>query len=222
MRRVLPVFGAILALILLVSAGCAQPKADTRPLTYVAIGASDTVGVGARDPEREGWVPRFAAGLGPNVRTINLGVSGSTLGQALREQLGPAVDADPDLVTVWLAVNDLNARIPLDQYAADLDRLLGSLRATGARVLVANVPDLPRIGVYAQVDPQLLRAEVRQWNDVIGQVTERHGAELVDLNAAWRELAEYPEYISSDDFHPSSEGYARLADLFLQYYRRGR
>ena len=60
-------------------------------------------------------------------RLVNLGVSGSTLAQALQEQLGPAVDAQPDVVTVWLAVNDLNARVPLEQYAADLETLLGQL-----------------------------------------------------------------------------------------------
>jgi lysophospholipase L1-like esterase len=180
----------------------------------VAIGASDAVGVGTANPDTEGWVPRFAAALGPNVRVVNLGVSGSTLGQALSEQLGPALDAQPDVVTVWLAVNDLNARVPLETYAAQLDTLLGQLDQTHARVLVGNVPDLGGIAAYTGQDPTLLQAEVDRWNQVIADTTARHGATLVDLYSHFQEIAAHPEYISQDGFHPSADGYARLADVF--------
>jgi acyl-CoA thioesterase I len=205
--------GLGLAVALLTMACSARAQAP-RPVTYVAIGASDAVGVGARDPETEGWVPRFGARLGANVRVINLGVSGSTLGQALDEQVGPALDAQPDVVTVWLAVNDLNARVPLDQYAAQLDTLLTQLDGTHARVLVGNVPDLGRLAAYRGIDPAPLQAEVDRWNQVIAETTTRHGATLVDLYARWQEVAQHPEYLSADGFHPSSEGYQVLAEVF--------
>src|SRR5215207_1201318 len=194
---------------------CTPVASPARPLTYVAIGASDAVGVGARDPDTEGWVPRFAAHIGGNPRVLNLGVSGSTLAQALEEQLGPALDAQPDVVTVWLAVNDLNARVPLDRYAADLDRLLGALASTRARILVGNVPDLASLPVFAGGNQARVRAEVDRWNHVIAATAERHGARIVDLHARWNELAEHPEYVAQDGFHPSSAGYARLAELFV-------
>src|SRR3954453_24025772 len=108
---------ALLSMLFL-AVGCASPARARRPLTYVAMGASDAVGVGATNPETDGWVPRLGAELGPNTRVVNLAVSGSTLAQAMQEQLGPALDAQPDVVTVWLAVNDLNARVPLEQYDA--------------------------------------------------------------------------------------------------------
>jgi lysophospholipase L1-like esterase len=185
-----------------------------KPLTYVAIGASDAVGIGAANPQTDGWVPRLGARLGPNVRVVNLGVSGSTLSQALDEQLGPALDAHPDVVTVWLAVNDLNAGVSLDQYSSDLDSLLGQLEPTHARVLVGNVPDLRPLAVYRGIDPAQLEADVDRWNAVIADTATRHGATLVDLFGRWQEVAQHPEYISADGFHPSSEGYARLADVF--------
>jgi len=68
------------------ASGCSARAQAARPVTYVAIGASDAVGVGAKDPTTEGWVPRLGARLGPEARVINLGVSGSTLAQALDEQ----------------------------------------------------------------------------------------------------------------------------------------
>jgi lysophospholipase L1-like esterase len=208
--------GAAAAVAALTLAACSVHAQAARPLTYVAIGASDAVGVGATNPETDGWVPRLGARLGPNVRVVNLGVSGSMLSQALQEQLGPAIDADPDVVTVWLAVNDLNAGVPLDQYAADLDNLLGQLDSTHARVLVGNVPDLGSLAAYRGIDPAPLRAEVQHWNQVIAQVTESHGDTLVDLYSHWQELAAHPEYVSADGFHPSSEGYQALADVFAE------
>ena len=200
----------------LCASACSVRAQPAKPTTYVALGASDAVGVGARDSATEGWVPRFGARLGADVRVVNLGISGSTLSQALDEQLGPAVDAQPDIVTVWLAVNDLNARVPLQGYAADLDMLLGQLETTHARVLVGNVPDLGGLAAYRGIDPRPLKAEVDRWNQVIADTVARHGATLVDLYSTWQEVAQHPEYLSADGFHPSSEGYQALADLFGQ------
>jgi lysophospholipase L1-like esterase len=204
-----------------VGSGCAVQAQPTRSITYVAIGASDAVGIGASNPETEGWVPRFGALLGTNVNVVNVGVSGSTLAQALDEQVGPALDAQPDVVTVWLAVNDLNSHVPLETYSAELDRLLGQLESTHARVLVGNVPDVASLAAYRGVDPGPLGAEVDRWNAVIASTTARHGATLVDLYSHWQEVAQHPEYLSADGFHPSSEGYRALADAFAAALQAG-
>ncbi len=193
-----------------------RPAVETQPITYVAIGASDTVGVGADRPEVEGWVPQLAAKLPPGSKLVNLGISGSLLSDALRQQLPVAVGARPDLVTVWLAVNDFNAQVPLPRYQANLDTLLGELEATGARVYVGNVPDLTQVPIYGQfgIPAAALSERVAAWNRVIAETAARHGATVIDINANWQELAEHPEYVSSDGFHPSAEGYRRLAELF--------
>ena len=220
--------GLGLAVALLTMACSARAQAP-RPVTYVAIGASDAVGVGARDPETEGWVPRFGARLGSNVRVINLGVSGSTLGQALDEQVGPALDAQPDVVTVWLAVNDLNARVPLDQYATQLDTLLTQLDGTHARVLVGNVPDLGRLAAYRGIDPaplqkvdqaDVVRAEARLAVEPVderrvGQVRGRDGERgRHELRARLFLVPFGPHLFAVDGFHPNSEGYQALAEVF--------
>jgi lysophospholipase L1-like esterase len=193
----------------------ASPSALAKPLVYVAIGASETVGVGADDPATEGWVPRLAQRLGAQTRLRNLGVSGTLLSTALRDQLPQAIQAQPDLVTVWLAVNDLNAQVPLASYRADLDALLARLAGqTHARVVVGNVPDLSLVPVYQGQDRAALRAEVGQWNTAIDQVAASHGAKVVDLHTGYAELALHPEYISADGFHPSAAGYVRVAELF--------
>ena len=203
--------------LLLLALACeprSQSAAEPRPISYVALGASDAVGVGATEPDREGWVSRLYERLPGGSRLANLGISGARLDQALDQQLPIALAADPDVVTVWLAVNDLNARVPLERYTNDLDRLLDALSETGALVLVGNVPDVAQLPAYRSADRFQVRSEVSRWNQAISTVATRHGAVVVDLHTGWSELAEHPEYISADGFHPTAAGYERLAGLF--------
>lgn len=210
---------SLLALfVLLLVAACGAPPLSIaptpRPLVYVAIGASDAVGVGAAEPAREGWVPVLHGRLPEGARLVNLGISGSLLRDALVQQLPVALDAQPDLVTVWLAVNDFNARVPLEQYSADLDHLLARLHAeTNARIVVANIPDLERVPVYQAIPRALLQAEIARWNATIGEVAARHGAVVVDLFPHGPELTGHPELVGLDGFHPSAAGYRRLAEV---------
>lgn len=200
---------------------CGSRDAASPSGGYVALGASDAVGVGARNPETEGWVPRLHASMPPGTRLVNLGVSGAKLSDALRQQLPVALAAKPRVITVWLAVNDLRDHVPLSRYERDLDTLLGRLRSTGAVIAVGNVPDLSLLPIADEVLRQYgvrsraeLRAEIDNWNAVIARLARRHGAVLVDLHAQWPELQAHPEYISADGFHPSTRGYARLADFW--------
>src|SRR5438132_307167 len=160
--------------------GCALPGGGepTRlraPLTYVAIGASDAVGVGVDDPERDGWVSVLQRALPRPTRLVNLGIPGIRLGGALAVELPPAIEARPDLVTVWLAVNDVIGGVALEAYRADLDRLLGRLREeTGAVVALGNVPDAPETGRYLGMEAAERRRVAAAWNETIAAAAERH------------------------------------------------
>lgn len=215
LRRRLLLALPCVALAGLAGAACrgSEPTPAPRRLSYVAIGASDSVGVGAGSPDQESWPAVLHRKLPAGSRLVNLGVSGSLIQQAVDQQLPIAVDSDPDLVTVWLAVNDYGAQVPLPRYASDLGLLLQTLRAqTHATILVGNVPNLSQLPAAGRFN---LR-DVDRWNAAIAELATRHGAVLVDLRAAYNEVAQHPEYISSDGFHPSTTGYQRLADLFYE------
>ncbi|CAF4063670.1 unnamed protein product, partial [Adineta steineri] len=47
---------------------------------------------------------------------------------------------------------------------------------------------------------------------------KKNRCDLVDLHSHWKELGDHPEYVSFDGFHPSSDGYQRLAQVFYQQY----
>ncbi len=212
-------------------AGGHRAAAPVRPLTYVAIGASDAYGVGADDPASESWPAVLDAMLPRGSRLVNLGVPGITLARALDIELPVALDALPgrcaarknsgcagsrSVVTVWLAVNDLRAGASLRSYGANLHTLLRALRLrTGAAVLVGNVPDLAALPSFRGQGPALA-ATVAAWNKAIAATAHQDGATLVDLYAGWRELAAHPEYVGADGLHPTAAGYHRLAEIFYR------
>ncbi len=187
-------------------------------LTYVAIGASDTFGIGTDDPQTESWPSDLAEKLGSGVRLINLGIPAIDAHQALHVEVPIAIDSHPDLITVWLAVNDLADNVPLDSYTHDLDQVLGQLRAAAphARIAVANVPDLTLLPHFQSEDPQALRSQIAAYNARIATLVTRYHALLIDLYVRWNDLAAHPEYISDDGFHPNALGYTRLAEIFYQ------
>ncbi|MDP9319635.1 MAG: SGNH/GDSL hydrolase family protein, partial [Chloroflexota bacterium] len=135
-----------------------------------------------------------------------------------REQLPTALGLRPQLVTVWLAVNDLNANVTATDYAVALRSVVEPLVSrTVARVFVGNVPDLRSVPAYAGTDQAALLARITAYNAAItalaaafpGRVT------VVDLFTGSAALVSTIT-VSADGFHPSDAGYALIADRFVK------
>jgi lysophospholipase L1-like esterase len=216
------------ALTLLITA-CGPSTANSAPsspriattrsaFTYVAIGASDAFGIGTDDPDMDNWPIALATQLGPGVHLVNLGIPGETVAEAHQTELPIALDAHPELVTVWLGVNDIVQNVSVADYTTQLTALLSSLRQhTQARIFVGNIPDLTLLPFFSGYDHARLAATIAQWNSAISQAVTTSGASLIDLYSTWNELAQHPEYIAGDGFHPSTAGAWRLAQVFASW-----
>src|SRR5438552_7861462 len=194
------------------------PSPTPPPFRYVAVGASDTVGVGASDPRTGSWPARIAARLPAGADYVNLGVSGSLASQAATDQVPTAAGLRPQLVTVWLAVNDLNANVSPTDYGAALRRVIAPLVSlTDARVFVGNVPDLRLVPAYAGTDPAALLARITAYNATIAAVAASFPGRVivVDLFTGSGPLVSTMT-VSADGFHPSDAGYALIADRFTK------
>ncbi|WP_201385967.1 GDSL-type esterase/lipase family protein [Ktedonobacter sp. SOSP1-52] len=189
-----------------------------KALTYVALGASDAVGVGSTDPETQGYAPRIAQHLPRGSHFINLGVSGSTLHKALANELPLALSTSPELITIWLVANDFVDGVTYESYMNDLHMLLDQLQTgTHARIVLANLPDLtllPSFGGRTPAQKASILQEIKRWNAGITHEAARYHDPVVDLFAEQSELTAHPEFVSGDGFHPSSSGYAVLANKF--------
>jgi lysophospholipase L1-like esterase len=223
---------ALLSLVIFLLGGCSQ-LASTQPnngtgspsstapgqFTYVAIGASDTFGIGTDDPYYQNWASDLGFEIGPRVHVINLGIPGIVVHDALNLELPIALDSHPTLITIWLAVNDIMAKVPIKSYSHDLDFLVSRLQAGIPHVIIAiaNVPDLrylPRVSKLPLPAQQALYVQMQQYNATIDAIANRHQLILVDLSQQSYNLKNHPEYISSDGFHPNDIGYLQLAELF--------
>lgn len=188
------------------------------PVTYVALGASDAVGVGSNKPGSQGYVPLLAEHLPSGSHTLNLGISGIRLHAALQRELPLALSASPRLITIWLVANDFVGGVLYDSYMQDLDTLLQQLRSnTHARIVMANLPDLTRLPRFAHISAQqkaTMLTAIKRWNSGIAASAAHYMVAVVDLFAQESQLTTHPEYVSGDGFHPSPAGYVQLANSF--------
>jgi lysophospholipase L1-like esterase len=198
----------------------------------VAVGASETTGVGSDQPLRDAW-PRVLhrTALPAGSVFVNMGIPGATVAQALAEEVSQTLAARPNLVTVWLNVNDMTRGVTPAEYERQLENLVRMLRNNGStRVLVANTPPLDTLPAYQAgmllaglPGPQVVRQLVAAYNEAIARVVERQGAFLVDLHAvgmAARAAGTEAQMISRDGFHPSTAGHAAVAAAFADVLRQ--
>lgn len=203
------------------------------PVVYAAIGASETAGVGADDPRTQAWPTVFFQRYLPTTATYyNFGIGGEKIAGALNDELPQALAVHPNIVTVWLNVNDIIAGVSPDQYSAMLTEMIQPLRAGGAHVLVANTPYLDQLPAYlscrkqktspcgnvGDLSPAQLDELTDAYNAAVAQVAQAEGATLVDLHSIGEMPLLHPTWISSDGFHPSTEGYTQIATRFGAAY----
>jgi acyl-CoA thioesterase-1 len=193
----------------------------TAAIRYVAIGASDTVGVGASDPATGSWPARIAILLPPGSAFVNVGVSGSIALQARSAQLPGAIAQRPTVVSIWLAVNDMNATIEPASFANDLGAIVDALvSGTDAKIFVGNVPDVRPVPAYKDADKAALFRLITAYNAAIAAIAAKHPGRVVgvDLFTGSADLVSTLT-VSGDGFHPSDAGYQLIADRFAAAMR---
>ena len=181
---------------------------------YVAIGDSWTEGVGDPDPTRpnglRGWADRVAEVLAAereDFRYANLAIRGRTVEEILDEQLAPALELKPDLLTIQGGGNDLlHVRVDIDALVASIDEAVAKANAIGSRVVLFT-HGTPAAGPF-----RTLRGRVAIFNELLREVVDTRDAVLVD-NWRLRE-AQDPRYWDVDRIHLSPFGH-RLAALHV-------
>ncbi len=219
---------ALLAVsVLLFASSCAGEP----PLTYVSLGDSLAIGVGASDPRERGYTPLYRDLLeretGREVALVGLGVAGETsesFANGPNPQLLKAREVLAEnpgaVVTLSLGGNDLlsvangnNAEreAALARYAQNLGYALRTLED-------ASDP-APRVSVLALYNPSP-GSFTDEWtgrlNGEIRRVAEENGVSIVAADEAFRgheeEYAHHARY--PWDVHPTDAGYEALARAF--------
>ncbi|ADI04191.1 hypothetical protein SBI_01070 [Streptomyces bingchenggensis BCW-1] len=197
-----------------------QPAADRPPhiLRFAALGDSLSEGMGDPAPDGgwRGWAVHLAGGLAPlpgAVELVNVSRSGALSTDLVDGQLAAARTARPHLASVVAGANDtLRAAFDIRRVAEALDTVIGTLRADGAVVLTACLPDPGRmLGLPAPLARPLAR-RMRAVNTVVHTLSRRY--EAVHVHLADHSWVEERAAWSVDRLHPSELGHRLLAREF--------
>jgi acyl-CoA thioesterase I len=118
---------------------------DPRPL-LVCFGDSLTAGYGA-DPGQSypDYLQADLDAMGYKYRVVNEGISGNTTKDGV-ERLNSVVALKPAVVVVEFGGNDGLRGLPIEDSRANLDRIVATLKASGARVVLAGITLPPDYG----------------------------------------------------------------------------
>ncbi len=186
----------------------------TVTLRFLVLGDSLAFGTGAARPQDTlgARLTRTLTDAGSDVELHIVAVPGATsLDLAAQVQRAAAVDADLALLVV--GANDVTRQVPPARAATALGAAVRELRARGTEVLVVPTPDLSSVAwvppafraVVAGICDQL-RVQQSAAAEAAGGVVAPVAPELT------ARFAGDPALFSADRFHPSSAGYALVAD----------
>lgn len=221
MRRRTMIGGAVLLTAGLAGCGRRRGAPEARgEIRYVALGASDAVGIGAL-PLTNGYVYRISEGLRADFAEMHFLNTGYPGGRArdirrIAETALPRTSA-PDLITLWTGGNDIIGGDHPQDFEEELARILETAAGTGALVVVGNLPDMRMLPRFrAEPSPSVTLDRIEAFNAAIERQAAARGALVVDLFA---ERVEDELTSDIDGFHPSNDGHRHLAELFLAVIR---
>ena len=189
----------ILATAALAVAFAGAPAAGRVP---VILDFGDSLTAGYRLPAGQAFPARLEAWLhqqGIEARVVNAGVSGDTTAGGLA-RLDWALADKPDLVILALGANDALRGIEPSSVRENLDKMIGKIEASGAKMLLLGMLAPPNWGeeyrhAFDQIFPELARI---------------HHLPLYPFFLEG--VAMKPELNQPDGLHPNERGVAVLVD----------
>jgi len=176
------------------------------PVTLAALGGSITTGYAAQPPREKGLAALLAKALGPQIKLVNAGVSGTDSAAAVHRLQSQVLDAQPDLVVIEFGVNDqwLDPAVRGSSYESLLRRLLSAPKAPAVLVLA-----LTQQGNQARDAVQIQLRLAAHYG-----LTALDFGRYVDASSpdAWARLYDEP-------VHPNGPGHARIAQALQETLR---
>ena len=184
---------------------------------FVALGDSFTEGIGDPDPDapggNRGWADRVAEVLAkdaPDFAYANLAVRGKLIAQIVADQIEPAIELKPDLISLCAGGNDvIRPGTDPDEIASQFDDAVARLSQTGAAIVVFTGIDTGFTPVFRP-----FRGKVAIYNENVRAVAERYDCIVADQWAL--KTVQDPRFFDVDRLHYNALGHHEVARMVLR------
>jgi lysophospholipase L1-like esterase len=160
------------------------PICISESTTYVALGASETVGAAANPVTisysyliRNKLYDYYSV-----VRYYNLGEGSIPGSKILSEKVPKAISYSPDIVTLIIGAQDLSDGKTSSQFSSTVDSILKKLNDAKIKVFVSSIPDLTRYPALKN-SPNFTKSKIDAFNQVITTLAPKYNATVVDASA---------------------------------------
>jgi len=184
-----------------------------KPLRYLALGDSYTIGESVGEAER--WPVQLVAALrGQGVNIADPEIIAKT-GWTTAEMADGIVIAESkgpyDLVSLLIGVNNQYRGLSQDAYRDEFVALLGTAVALAGNnpnhVFVVSIPDWGVTPFGQRRDFREVSAAIDAFNAINREETERQGIVYVDITPISRRVPDDSTLVAEDGLHPSGEMY---------------
>jgi lysophospholipase L1-like esterase len=183
---------------------------------YVAIGDSFTEGIGDPEPSvpggHRGWADRVAEVLSQSSEDFayaNLAVRGKLIQQIIDEQLEPALELRPDLITISAGGNDvIRPGTDPDEISARFEYAIERLSRDRATIVIFTGVDVGFSPVFRGI-----RGKVAIYNENLRAIAEKYDCIVADQWA----LTDIQDqrFWAPDRLHLNSLGHHTVARMVL-------
>lgn len=217
---------------------CSNPKSDSttqmgdtkRPLKYLALGDSYTIGEGVDKDDRypNQLVKRLNEELNLTInQPVIIAKTGWTVDE-LEKGIKRAKSITPpyDLVTLLIGVNNQYRGKPVEEYKIEFEKML--LQAIGFagnlpnHVIVLSIPDwgITPFAVEKEVDQSKIASEIDAYNAAKKEICKQYGVFYIDITDHYREFGAKAEMVVEDKLHPSKLIYEFWVDKLYEQVKK--
>jgi lysophospholipase L1-like esterase len=157
---------------------------------------------------------RLLEKFGRCLLAVNAGVSGNTTRDLISRLERDVLRFTPDMVILMIGVNDCGAGVPLEEYAANLERLIVLINAQGAEVLLMT--QHPLNAESSDIASKYMTYS--QYTTLIREVSRNLHVPLCDIYEAWETLVDPAKHstLMNDFLHPNELGHRMIADIVFR------
>lgn len=194
---------------------------EPKTVTYMSLGDSLSAGVGAPTQDKR-FTYIFAKKLSEKYGKVNfydVSWPGDTTREVIKNQLPQVIRENPQYITLLIGTNDIHGRIDENSFKENYRLIISTLiEKTNAQIIVMNIPYLGSSKIVRFPYNLLLDSKIKQYNAIIGEIimseSKENRLKYIDLyNETYEESKINKDYYSTDQFHPSENGYMFWANI---------